>query len=125
MNKELLEKAEILSKHEYKTTISTEKLSDGRVVYMAKNPELEGCMAQGFTKREAIRNLEEARIDYIYDALEDGETFIDTYPETISLDQLNMQDTQINIQIKKTLNQPNDINAIKKEDKIFIFEDCF
>lgn len=125
MNKELLEKAEILSKHEYKTTISTEKLSDGRVVYMAKNPELEGCMAQGFTKEEAIRNLEEARLEYIYDGLEDGETFIDPYPETISLDQLNMQDTQINIQIKKTLNQPDDINARKKEDKIFIFEDCF
>lgn len=124
MNKELLAKAEILAKHEYQTTITAEKLSDGRVVYMAKNPDLEGCMAQGFTKQEAIRNLKEARIEYIYDGLEDGETFIDTYPETISLDQLNMQETQINIQIKKTLNQPNDINAIKKENKVFIFEDC-
>ena len=125
MNKELLEKAKMLSKQEYKITISTEKLSDGRVVYMAKNPTLEGCMAQGFTEEEAISNLEEARIDYIYDALEDGETFPDSITETTSPDQLNLQVTQLNIHIKRSLNQSDDLNVVKKENKISIFEDCF
>ena len=125
MNKELLNKAKILSKQEYKITISTEKLSDGRVVYMANNPDLEGCMAQGFTEEEAISNLEEARIDYIYDALEDGDTFINSITETTSPDQLNLQGTQINIHIKRSLNRSDELNAVKKENKISIFEDCF
>jgi predicted RNase H-like HicB family nuclease len=125
MKKVLLKKAKMLSKQEYKITISTEKLSDGRVVYMAKNPDLDGCMAQGFTEAEAISNLEDARIDYIYDALEDGETFSNPTTETTSADQLNLQDTQLNIHIKKSLTQSDHLQSVRKENKISIFEDCF
>ncbi|MBL1135889.1 MAG: type II toxin-antitoxin system HicB family antitoxin [Chloroflexi bacterium] len=41
-------------------------------MFLARNPELEGCMAQGETPEAAQSNLLEARIDYIYFLLEDG-----------------------------------------------------
>src|SRR5687768_3060734 len=45
---------------------------DGELCYMASHPELFGCMAQGSTPEEAIRNLEGARHDYISALLEEG-----------------------------------------------------
>jgi len=72
MDNVLLEKAKFLAARNYTTSILEDKLADRTVVYMAKNPELDGCMAQGDTPEEAIENLSEARVDYIYDSLEDG-----------------------------------------------------
>ncbi len=40
--------------------------------YVAVNPEIAGCMAEGETLDEAKKNLNEARIDAIYFLLEDG-----------------------------------------------------
>lgn len=72
MDKELMKKAKILSSRNYTLTVFEDTLSDGTLIYMAKNPELAGCMAQGETIEKAIENLADARIDYIYDSLEDG-----------------------------------------------------
>jgi predicted RNase H-like HicB family nuclease len=44
----------------------------GELIYLAKNPELEGCMAQGETIEKAKQNLHDARIDYIVSLLEDN-----------------------------------------------------
>ncbi len=44
----------------------------GEARYFARNPDLEGCMAQGRTQSEAIQNLKDARIDYIEFLFERG-----------------------------------------------------
>src|SRR5438552_5700886 len=44
----------------------------GRPCFVAINPELYGCMAQGNTPREAVDNLKEARRDYIATLLQLG-----------------------------------------------------
>ncbi|GIK65704.1 MAG: hypothetical protein BroJett018_34980 [Chloroflexota bacterium] len=72
MNKQLLEQARALALRNYTTILSSENLSDGTEMFLARNPELEGCMAQGETPEAAQSNLLEARIDYIYFLLEDG-----------------------------------------------------
>ena len=40
--------------------------------YVAFCPTLRGCVSQGSTKREAIKNLKEAIKDYIACLMEDG-----------------------------------------------------
>lgn len=72
MNKQQLEQARALALRNYTTILSSENLSDGTEMFLARNPELEGCMAQGETPEAAQSNLLEARIDYIYFLLEDG-----------------------------------------------------
>lgn len=72
MNEKLLELAKELATRNYKLSVFEDRLSNGQTIYMAKNPELKGCMAQGKTIDEAIKNLKDARIDYIYDSLEDN-----------------------------------------------------
>jgi predicted RNase H-like HicB family nuclease len=72
MDKELLEQAKKLAARNYMLSVFEDTLPSGEKIYMAKNPELAGCMAQGMSIEEAIANLAEARLDYIYDSLEDG-----------------------------------------------------
>jgi len=72
MNKNQLQQAERLANRHYTINISQDTLSDGSIVFMARNPELQGCKAQGETPTDAVNNLREARIDYIYYLLEDG-----------------------------------------------------
>ena len=72
MDKELLEQAKKLAAKNYTLSVFEDTLPSGEKIYMAKNPELAGCMAQGMSIEEAIDNLAEARLDYIYDSLEDG-----------------------------------------------------
>ncbi len=40
--------------------------------YVAKCPALRGCVSQGATKEEALRNIKEAMAAYIETLLEDG-----------------------------------------------------
>ncbi len=64
--------AEKLADRNYTVSVSEDRTTDGQPIYMAKTPELFGCMAQGKTLEEAIKSLKEARIEYIYDSLKDG-----------------------------------------------------
>lgn len=61
-----------LALRNYTVAVFEDKQSNGTKIFMAKNPELNGCMAQGITIDEAIQNLSDARIDYIYDSLVSG-----------------------------------------------------
>ena len=72
MDKKKLQEAKKMAKKNYTIVVSEAILSDGKKSYMAKNIELFGCMAQGTTINEALQNLEEARVDYIYSSLEDN-----------------------------------------------------
>jgi predicted RNase H-like HicB family nuclease len=72
MNKAQFEQAIKLASRPYNITVSQDKLSNGSTIYMARNPELPGCKAQGNSPTDAINNLRDARIDYIYYLIEDG-----------------------------------------------------
>jgi len=68
--KTLRERAIELSRIGYTTELLRDKTTDGDQIYLALNPELEGCMAQGETPQDAITNLEEVRVDYFEHLLE-------------------------------------------------------
>jgi predicted RNase H-like HicB family nuclease len=72
MNEKLLEKAKSLAKRGYITEIYIDKTTDGNDIFLSKCPELLGCMAQGKTIKEAMDNIENSRVDYIYFLLEDN-----------------------------------------------------
>jgi predicted RNase H-like HicB family nuclease len=70
MSDELWEKAEKLAALPYEITIERDELSDGQIVYLARNPKLPGCKAPGATIDEAKASLSEVRVDYICVLLE-------------------------------------------------------
>lgn len=67
--KKIRKKAEELATMPYYINIIADKVDD-EILYVAMNPELEGCLAQGFNPQEAVDNLNEVRIDYIQHLLE-------------------------------------------------------
>lgn len=69
MDQNILLKAQELANREYTVNIKQDHLSDGSQIFSAENPELFGCIAQGRTPIEAIDNLFDARVDYIYDSI--------------------------------------------------------
>jgi predicted RNase H-like HicB family nuclease len=64
--------AQRLSERSYEVVVSQDETTDGDPIFLATNPELPGCMAQGWTVDEAVRNLADARLDYIVSLLQDG-----------------------------------------------------
>src|SRR3972149_11913568 len=69
----LLEKqAKELAAQSYQTVIVSDETTDNEPIFVAYNPELRGCMAQGETVAEAVEELAEARLEYILSLLEDG-----------------------------------------------------
>lgn len=72
MNKPLREQASALAQRPYTVTISQDASDEDGLTYIARNPELPRCLADGSTIEEAIGNLASARIEYILSLLEDG-----------------------------------------------------
>jgi predicted RNase H-like HicB family nuclease len=56
----------------YSIHVDEDETTTGHPIYVARITELEGCIAQGQTIQEALRNLREAAIDYVVSLLEDG-----------------------------------------------------
>lgn len=50
---------------DYMTVVTKTYTTDGRECWLAMHPELEGCMASGWSEWEARENLEDARELYI------------------------------------------------------------
>ncbi len=65
-------KAEELAALNWTTCTIADKLSDGHPVYVAYPMALEGCVAQGSTKVEAMSNLKGCLANYIEFMLDDG-----------------------------------------------------
>jgi predicted RNase H-like HicB family nuclease len=72
MDKSLVEKAEGLARQTYTVDVERDETTDGQPVYVARVRELEGCISQGKTDKEAKENVKRAMVDYIYSLLEDG-----------------------------------------------------
>ncbi len=72
INAKLWEQAKKLAARNYEVEISEDTLTNGERVYIVRNPELRGCMAQGATLADALDELNLARINYIYFKLVDG-----------------------------------------------------
>ena len=64
------ERAIELAKQGFMTELLRDETTDGDYIYLARNPELEGCMAQGLTPEEALANLEAVRIEHIEHLIE-------------------------------------------------------
>lgn len=73
MTNEIEDRAKSLASQPYVVEVMKDKTTTGEDVFLARNPQLYGCMAQGATVEEAIANLADARLDYIEDLLEDGD----------------------------------------------------
>jgi predicted RNase H-like HicB family nuclease len=71
-NQHLWEEAEKLAARGYSIQILQDQLSDGSPIFVARNPELAGCLSQGRSREDALAQLDRARVDYIYSLLEDG-----------------------------------------------------
>jgi predicted RNase H-like HicB family nuclease len=72
MADQLWEQAKALADRGYRVSFEVDELPDGQLVYMARNPDLPGCKAQGASIDEAKANLDEVRIDYINALLEEN-----------------------------------------------------
>jgi predicted RNase H-like HicB family nuclease len=72
MNPDLQKQAEELAARRYSMFVFRDTTTDDEPIYVAINPELEGCFAQGETSQEARENLNAFRVDYIYHLLSHG-----------------------------------------------------
>jgi predicted RNase H-like HicB family nuclease len=72
MKEEFLARATELARRPYRVVVMNDETTDGNLIFLAANPELPGCMAQGVTIAEATQELETARVDYIVSLIEDG-----------------------------------------------------
>lgn len=57
----------------YSIEVIPDQTTEGEICYMAKHPELPGCMSHGDTPEEAINNLIDAKKIYIETLLEKGQ----------------------------------------------------
>jgi predicted RNase H-like HicB family nuclease len=74
IKQDIWRKAEELAAQKYTVVFYPDVDSTGKKIFIAKSPELYGCMAEGLTKEEAEDNLMDARVDYIYSLLIDNLT---------------------------------------------------
>jgi predicted RNase H-like HicB family nuclease len=64
------EQARQLAAQLYTEIVFRDQTTDEDYIFVAVTPELEGCMAQGETLREARENLRQFRVNYIEHLLE-------------------------------------------------------
>ncbi len=61
-----------LASRDYAVVLAQEIQANGTLAYVASNPELEGLESQGATQFEALKNLRDARINYILRLIQSG-----------------------------------------------------
>lgn len=80
MNDEIYEEAKRLASRPYYFKLSRDDDADPEVRYSAYNPDIEGCIGQGATIKEAVEDLRDARIDLFEFLLERGQSIPDPTP---------------------------------------------
>lgn len=66
------EEALTIANRPYIRFVFLDETTEGDLIYVATNPDLPGCCAQGFTVEEAEAILAEVRIDYVTHRLANG-----------------------------------------------------
>jgi len=72
-----------LASQNWDMVIEPDTLSNGQHVYVARNPELPGCMTQVNDISEAFAMLKDARILYLASLLEDGQPIPKTRADVV------------------------------------------
>lgn len=72
MSNDLKKQAEELAARRYAMFVFRDMTTEDEPIYVALNPELDGCFAQGETSQEARENLDAFRVDYIHHLLTHG-----------------------------------------------------
>jgi predicted RNase H-like HicB family nuclease len=92
------EQARYLATKPYTVVAFRDTTTDDDYIYVALNPEIEGCVAQGETMEEAQRNLDEVRIGIIEHLLEHNlpvpepaRMEVDTEDDSIELDEMRRE----------------------------------
>ena len=70
----MTDQARIYAALPYAVEVVPQVTTDGEMVYLARHPELAGCMAHGDTPEDAALALNDARALYVESMLEDGLT---------------------------------------------------
>jgi predicted RNase H-like HicB family nuclease len=109
--RDLVEKARELAARNYSTAVYRNEEGSGDASFLAKNPELYGCMAQGATVEAAVASLREARVDYIYSLLEDGLTVPAPAPAQVPAALTDDTETQSQVTLKKTVDFSSESGA--------------
>jgi predicted RNase H-like HicB family nuclease len=65
-------RAQLYAALPYAVEVTPDVTTDGAPCYVARYPELPGCVSHGATPEEALSNLEESREFFIAAMLEDG-----------------------------------------------------
>ena len=99
MTKAIQDRAKHLANQPYAIEVKKDKTTSGEDVYLATNPDLYGCMAQGSTVEEALSNLADARLDYIEGLLEDGEPV----PDVVTVSSYTSGETETVYLIDETI----------------------
>lgn len=72
LDPQYLAAAEALAARPYGVLVEVEADSTGKPIYIARIPELPGCMGHGVTEQEAVADVKAAAVVYIQSLLEDG-----------------------------------------------------
>ena len=94
-NNELLEKVKLYMKKKYRFEIVEDEAEGGFVITY---PDLVGCISYGDTIEEAVKNGEEAKKEWFYATLENG----DSIPEPFSADKYS---GQFRLRVPKSLHK--------------------
>ena len=114
MKSELEDKAKYLASQPYAVEILKDKTTAGDDIFLARNPDLKGCMAQGITMQEALANLADARLDYIESLLEDGEPI----PEVVSPSVYTSGETEDVFIINETIKVKSEVAFLTDLDRV-------
>ena len=69
---DLWEEARRRAEQPFLTVVFLDEGTDGESIYVAIDPNLKGCVAQGDTPADARHNLKEVRVTHIHHLLEFG-----------------------------------------------------
>lgn len=72
MDSQLLHKAEECARQPYRIDVTLGIGDSGKPIYVARVPELHGCVTHGETANEARERMNVVIVDFIYTMLEDG-----------------------------------------------------
>jgi predicted RNase H-like HicB family nuclease len=107
MSNDLKKQAEKLAAQRYTMFVFREMTTEDEPIYVAINPELDGCFAQGETSQEARENLSAFRVDYIHHLLSNGLPVPEPAWNRAKEAEKELPEQLLTILLKEQTNQPS------------------